>query len=444
MPIGKLREERTLNHREENAALLEDFLKSLAVGNRSPHTIVAYRIGIEDFLDFTLGLSVADIAQREISEWLHFLKVRGVKPATLSQRLASLRSFFKYAQLLGVLQNSPARFIENRKGSRPLPHWLSVDDLRKLIAAAENPRDRALVEFMWSTGCRIAEVVGARIENIHWDLRTIKVLGKGDKERLAPLSRKTVESLRAYLAASPHIAGSGPLFRAQRPEQQGGIHLLNGQTWVASWRENRTMADGTVKRVSRGKAIGTLRPRQRTGPKPNPTITLAADLRRAGREWSEIFAATNCVTDAQKHRLQSIVRYRLDDSKRKPPKPAHQIPTYDEARLNAQRFVAGQDHKNTAAHAIDPEAPIDARSVRRILRELGVKAGVGKVTPHMLRHSFATHLLEGGANLRAIQELLGHENISTTQIYTHCSATHLRESLEKAHPSWQEERDEQK
>jgi len=159
MPIGKLREERTLNHREENAALLEDFLKSLAVGNRSPHTIVAYRIGIEDFLDFTLGLSVADIAQREISEWLHFLKVRGVRPATLSQRLASLRSFFKYAQLLGVLQNSPARFIENRKGSRPLPHWLSVDDLRKLIAAAENPRDRALVEFMWSTGCRIAEVV---------------------------------------------------------------------------------------------------------------------------------------------------------------------------------------------------------------------------------------------------------------------------------------------
>jgi site-specific recombinase XerD len=82
--------------------------------------------------------------------------------------------------------------------------------------------------------------------------------------------------------------------------------------------------------------------------------------------------------------------------------------------------------------------------VTRILRELGVKAGIGNIHPHMLRHAFATHLLEGGADLRAIQELLGHESIATTQIYTHCTANHLRAALEKAHPSWQEERDEKK
>jgi site-specific recombinase XerC len=76
---------------------------------------------------------------------------------------------------------------------------------------------------------------------------------------------------------------------------------------------------------------------------------------------------------------------------------------------------------------------MDVRSVRRILGKLGVKAGIGKVTPHSLRHSFATHLPEGGANLRAIQELLGHASIITTQIYTHCSPVHLRETLEKAH-----------
>jgi site-specific recombinase XerD len=97
------------------------------------------------------------------------------------------------------------------------------------------------------------------------------------------------------------------------------------------------------------------------------------------------------------------------------------------------------DSPTTLDHNLDREAPIDVRSVRRILRKLGVKAGIGKVTPHTLRHSFATQLLESGADLRAIQELLGHTTIMATQIYTHCSPAHLRKTLEKSHPHWQGE-----
>lgn len=93
-------------------------------------------------------------------------------------------------------------------------------------------------------------------------------------------------------------------------------------------------------------------------------------------------------------------------------------------------------------HSIDPNASMYARDVQRILRTLGLKAGIGKVHPHVLRHSFATHLLEGGADLRAIRELLGHSSILTTQIYTHCSSVHLHEALEKAHPHWKENSDE--
>src|SRR5579863_9548575 len=164
MASGKLREERTLNHREENAGLLADFLKNLEAANRSPHTIIAYRHSVEDFLDFTLGLSVAEITHREISEWLHFLKARGSTASTISQRLYSLRSFFDHMVLAGIVKDSPARLIENHKITRKLPRWLSIDDTHKLLAVADNPRERALIEFMWSTGCRVAEVVGARVE----------------------------------------------------------------------------------------------------------------------------------------------------------------------------------------------------------------------------------------------------------------------------------------
>jgi site-specific recombinase XerD len=256
---GKLREERTLNHREENAELLEDFLKNLEAVARSSHTIIAYRHSVEDFLDFTLGLSVAETTHREISEWLHFLKARGSTSSTISQRLYALRSFFHYAQIAGIVKDSPARLVQNRKVSRKLPRWISVDDMQKLLAVTDNARDRALVEFMWSTGCRIAEVVGARIENVDWAGRTIKVRGKGDKERLVPFGRRAAISLRKYLEEFPDSAGpfptTGPLFRAAKPEQLGGVQLQRGRSWIAFYRETVKCPNGTINRVLRGKCI---------------------------------------------------------------------------------------------------------------------------------------------------------------------------------------------
>jgi site-specific recombinase XerD len=317
--------------------------------------------------------------------------------------------------------------------------------VEKLLAAAENPRDKALIDVMYSTGCRISEVLGIRVEQIRWSDRFVNVLGKGQKERPVPLGAKTVESLRAYLQGRD----SGPLFREDHPEQHGGVHLRDGRNWIATYHENRTLPDGTVKRVLRSKAIGMSGRRKRTGRKPNQTITLAAELRRSGRKWPEIFEAVSPgveMTREKKRVLQSSVYNRLDDSKRKPLKRTKQITSLEQARIEAHRLVAAVRRRSPRklATTIDADTPLDKRSVRRILRELGVKAGLGRVHPHMLRHSFATHLLEGGADLRAIQELLGHSSLASTQIYTHCSTTHLRSELAKAHPSWQEERDAQK
>lgn len=444
MPTGRLREGRALNHHEENAQLLEDYLKNLEAGNRSPNTITAYRYGIGDFLDFTLGLSVAEITHREITEWMHFLRVKGVTQRTVSSRLGGLRSFFDYATLRGVVKESPTRLIECSIGPRRLPRWLSVADMKKLVDTAENARDHALVEFMWVTGCRVSEVVGASIENINWQTRTVKVFGKGSKERLCPMGQKAAESLRAYLRGRK----TGPVFRRADIEQAGGIQLQGGRHWVAFWRENRTFPDGTAKRILRGKTIGLTGERKRNGRKPTAAITQAAELRQAGLTWPEIYAQVSPDAEMSREaqtRLQAAVTYRLSHSQ-KPLEPTNQINTYDEARAQAQQFVSDLQDKSPRklAHNLDTNAPMYPRDVQRILRALGLKAGVGKVTPHMLRHSFATHLLEGGADLRAIQELLGHASILTTQIYTHCSKVHLHDALEKAHPHWQEERDEKK
>jgi integrase/recombinase XerC len=365
MPTGRLREERSLNHKEENDKLLDDYLKNLEAGSRSAHTIRAYRLAITDFFDFTLGLSMAEVTHREISEWLHFLKERNVSSATRSSKMGALRSFFKYAEMHGEVKHSPAQLIETRGAHhRPLPHWLSAEQMQRLLKAATNPRDLALVDFMWSTGCRIAEVVGTRVEAINWEGRTLKVLGKGEKERVVLFGRKAADNLRAYLGNRE----TGPLFREERPEQRGCVSRDKWGTWRGYWRENGP--DG-------------------------------------------------------KHKMQSV---RLGD---------YEIPTKERAREVLAAFLAGK-----LQPAEQTTAPITDRSVRRILRELGVKAGLGHVHPHMIRHSFATALLEGGADLRAVQELLGHASIVTTQIYTHCTSSHLRSQLKKAHPSWQEEANE--
>lgn len=188
--------------------------------------------------------------------------------------------------------------------------------------------------------------------------------------------------------------------------------------------------------------------RKRRGPKRDAAITQAAELRQAGLTWPEIYARVSPdaeMSTEQQHALQSSVRYRFDDSKRKPLEPVNVIATREEARVEAQKLVAAMRKQSPRklASPRDPDVPMDANAVRRIIKQLGLDAGLGRVTPHMLRHSYATHLLEGGADLRAIQQLLGHSDISTTAIYTHCDMTHLRSQLKKAHPNWKEESDEQ-
>ena len=283
---------------------VEGFLALLAA-RRSPRTVEAYRrdlTALRAYLDKPVGSATLEELERYTAQ----LRADGLAGTTIARRTAAARSFFRHQQLLGARDDNPAAAVQLPRRVRALPKTLSPGEAERLIVAAAGTeprslRDQALVELLYGAGLRVSEAVGLEKSGIDLDDRLVRVVGKGDKERVVPIGRHAAEALRRYLAR-----GRPYLDRRRRAEV-----FLNA----------------------------------RGGP-----------LTRAGA------------------------------------------------------FL--------------------------ILRKLAEKAGLdpGRVHPHLLRHSFATHLLEGGADLRSVQEMLGHADLSTTELYTHVSDRRRRELYFQAHP----------
>ncbi|HEY4816732.1 MAG TPA: tyrosine-type recombinase/integrase [Candidatus Acidoferrum sp.] len=248
MPTGKLREGRKMQCEEENAAHLTEFVKDLRVAGRSEHTILAYQIAIQDFLKFTLGLDVRQVTHKDIREWLHWLHAQGMSSQTLSQRKYALASFYQFLTRTDEVRDSPVRLVANRKIVRKLPHVMSVSDVDRLIAAAKTLRDNTILEVMYATGCRISEITGLLVENLDLDARIARVTGKGDKQRMVPLTGRAAESLRTYLEGRT----KGFAFVAEPTVQFGGVSRDKWGTWRGFWREDG--ADS--KRVMRSVRLG--------------------------------------------------------------------------------------------------------------------------------------------------------------------------------------------
>jgi len=248
----------------------------------------------------------SDVSPEQIGDFLGWRKGRRVSAATIKLHAVALRIFFRFLVQRRLLERDPTEFLGVPKIERYLPETLSAPDVERLLSAAagQTPlelRDRAIVELLYASGLRVAELCGARLENLDLENGFIRVLGKGNKQRLVPVGAGARRALTRYL-------------RDGRPALVG---------------------------------------------------------RRSG---GEVFLS---------------VRGR---------------------KLTNQR-------------------------IWQLVRELAQRAGLEeKIHPHMLRHSFATHLLEGGADLRIIQEMLGHADISTTQIYTHVDARGLHKSHRQFHP----------
>jgi integrase/recombinase XerC len=292
--------------------------------NLSPHTRRAYASDVRQLTVHTGSKVVpAKIDPDHIRAWLASLHRRR-SPATMGRKLASVRCFFRWLIREGVVQNDPTAGLPMPKLEKRLPRPLSVDDCEQLItndrresrqpapaggdrerrAAWMKLRDRALVELLYGTGIRIGELVALDVRDLELRAQEVRVIGKGNKERIVPIPEQARLALGAWLEIRRHPGVmSEPLFISLRPRREGGPRRLA------------------------------------------------------------------------------------------------------------------------------------AREARRILGERAVRADLDQhVHPHRLRHSYATHLLDMGADLREIQELLGHTSLSTTQKYTAVSIEHLRDAYDQAHP----------
>jgi integrase/recombinase XerC len=302
----------------------------------SEQTIRAYRADLEDLVDFATERDlhrVDDVTLELLRDWLWAANERGLARSTMARRSASVRAFTRWASETGVLAVDPGVRLRAPKGAAHLPRVVAQEQVRKMLddldvrAAEDDPgalRDRAVVELLYAAGIRVGELVGLDVTDLDRERLTVRVLGKGGKERVVPFGIPARDALEAWL-------------------ERGRPALIAATT-------------ETTAGVTSGRSPGG-----------------AAAARSA---------------------------------------------------------VAG-----TALFLGDRGARLGTRSAYRIVaRVLEALPGEGPSGPHTFRHTAATHLLDGGADLRAVQELLGHASLGTTQIYTHVSSARLREVYRTTHP----------
>jgi integrase/recombinase XerC len=297
---------------------IETFVASLRdERNLSPHTVEAYQRDVTQFFTFAARASrgdPADVDHGLLRQFLAQLKTRGMSATTMRRKAAALRSCFRYLERRQLVPENPAAELGSPKIQRKLPSVLAEREAKALVEAPDSAggpvtlRDRAILELLYATGIRVGELCGLRLRDISLDASTVRVRGKGGKERLVPFGEPARNALVSYL-------------------DNGRSPMLPSST------------------------------RQDDGTTPD-----AVFYNRRGK-------------------------------------------------------------------------PLTPRDVRGMLTKYRITSGAPKGTsPHTLRHSFATHLLEGGADLRAVQELLGHAVLTTTQTYTHVSKERLRRVYEQSHP----------
>ncbi len=281
----------------------------------SSNTIQAYALDLEKLIQFfeQSGLKKGpdQVTLQDLQAYVKWIAELGMSERSQARIISGIKSFYKYCLQEDITKKDPTELLESPKLKRTLPDTLTFEEIEQIIASIdlskpEGMRNKALLETLYSCGMRVSEIVNLKKSNLYLDIGFVRVIGKGDKERLIPIGSEAIKYLQIYL-------------------QDVRIH----------------------QEISKG----------------SEDIVF---LNRRGNKLSRV-----------------MVFY--------------------------------------------------------IIKEMAIKANVQKnISPHTFRHSFATHLVEGGADLRAVQEMLGHESITTTEIYTHLDRNFLRDTLKRFHPGFRD------
>ena len=443
---------RKISPTAKSIELLEDFLITFKQRGGSENTCRSQIC--TDFLNFIGDLPVVSVKPMDIREFLAWLQQQGASWNSLVQKRYALGSFFKHLELLGLVPISPCRSLTVRKWRRKLPETLTREQIDSLVAAADNPRDRAIILTFYSTGCRLSELRHMRIENIAWSEHpVIRILGKGDKERLVVLNPRTIEALKPLIGERR----IGFIFDVvQRRPGSGTVFIDSSKRyWMLGWRERVDVPGGEQFVRLRYRMLGRVCPAKQKQ-QARPVLT-----REEAEAAADSFVREKLGRQLQSQRPGCIYRTRGNGSiflyhkiywaftwresgrtcrtilgracARKRPgwKPCSlPVLTREEAEATADKFL-----REKLGQQLQPQHhELSQCQVGQMIKATGIRAGIGNVHPHMLRHTFAVHLLEGGADLITIQRLLGHENITTTQIYLRVSQNFLFEQYRKYHP----------
>ena len=279
----------------------------------SENSVEAYIHDIDkltQFLSFSNHeLKPGQVKLQHLGKFLQWISELGMTPSSQSRIISGLRNFYKYCQQEQISKTDPTALLETPKLIKHLPDVLSFNEIESIsnaidVSTNEGARNKAIIETLYSCGLRVSELVNLRLSCLYFDVGYIRIIGKGDKERLVPVGAPAIKYINIY-------------------RQNIRVHI--------------------------------------------PVIPGNEDilfLNRRGRKLSRVM-------------------------------------------------------------------------IFMIIKDIAKRAGITKtISPHTFRHSFATHLVEGGADLRAVQEMLGHESITTTEIYTHLNREYLRDTLQQFHPSY--------
>jgi len=279
----------------------------------SAHSVEAYLRDIDKFAQYLFdevgAIGPSEVTLKHLQTFIQTIGKLEMAPSSQARIISGIKSFFKYCLLEQIVTINPTTLLPSPKIQRKLPDVLSFEEIEQLIAAIdlskpEGGRNKAILEVMYSSGLRVTEAINLKISSLYLDVGFIRVIGKGDKERLVPIGSDAIKYIKLYKET---------IRVHQTPAKDfEDILFLN----------------------NRGKALSRV-----------------------------------------------MIFY--------------------------------------------------------IIKDLIQKTGINKtISPHSFRHSFATHLVEGGADLRAVQEMLGHESITTTEIYTHINREYLRDTLDRFHPAF--------